>query len=177
MSSSSTPIGYVIASACLLLTVVFVAFLYKSYDTQFFNQLLDNVKRFKAVYLLVDLAVKLVLGVLIVTLGKFLFGGVVVLLVFFVWCMIVMVKLKPYTRSEMLRLCLSFILSLFVQVIYVYQSLTSSQLTEESINLYLPFSVITLVFIIYGINLAFYIYSIKQIRCCELEIEWETIKE
>jgi hypothetical protein len=48
-------------------------------------------------------------------------------------------------------------------------------MTETSLGVYFPFSVVALLLLLCVVGLVYSVYGIRRIRCCKLEMDWEKI--
>ena len=48
-------------------------------------------------------------------------------------------------------------------------------MTETSLGVYFPFSVVALLLLLCVVGLVYSVYGIRRVRCCKLEMDWEKI--
>lgn len=88
-----------------------------------------------------------------------------------------------YNPPHKYRLYLNYTATFMIQVLLLIRKLLLLNneevigAEESNYGLYLPFSILLLLLIVELNALAFLIYSIKRIRCCQLEIEWERLDQ
>jgi hypothetical protein len=165
-TGSSAPINYVIVSVCALLCIGYLGFFLKFFTSEYFTKLLEKVHNSKFWYVSISFVLKLLIGALIVVMGDQSFCGIIIFVLMLLWTVGVLANLKPYRFPNMIRIGGNLFLTLCIQMIYIYQKYSYNDSKETDLHLLLPFSIIGILILILLINLVFYIYSIKQIRCC-----------
>ncbi len=96
---------------------------------------------------------------------------------------IVLYDQSIYNPPNKYRLYLNYASGIVIQVLFMVRKLLLYKVTdsvgdeESSYGIYLPYSILALLIVVLLNALAFVIYSIKRIRCCQLEIQWEKVND
>ena len=92
-------------------------------------------------------------------------------------------KYSPYPASSLYRLYFTYCTGFVVQSLLFIRSMVLEYgpsesdigLTETSLGVYFPFSMVILLFLLCVVGLVYSVYSIRRVRCCKLEMDWEKI--
>jgi len=94
--------------------------------------------------------------------------------------LILIFKCPIYPSTNLYRLNLTQIIGIVVQALILIRAIMGSNITPEnevgktetSLGIYFPFSIIILLLILCLVAMIYSFYSIKKIRCCQLEFDW-----
>jgi hypothetical protein len=125
------------------------------------------------VYLLVFFAIKIIVSILLSFFSLKIYCGLFIAILWLVYTVVVSLKIRPYENAHKIRLHINNALFLVILAIFIFNKFTYTLNGEKDIHIHLPYSIIVLIGLCFAINISFWVYSIKKLRCCELSIDWE----
>jgi hypothetical protein len=139
-----------------------------------------NIKLWYLLIIFVEHAINMSVVVFLGPLGSSnRISSVVLYVVLFVF----VCKHSPYPTSSLYRLYFTYFTGgvvqtlLFIRGIILEFGPSSSRvgMTETSLGVYFPFSVVALLLLLCIVGLVYSVYGIRRVRCCKLEMDWEKI--
>lgn len=77
-------------------------------------------------YVMSMLGVKVGIGLLISVLGQNIVSCILVCVIYTIWSLVVLLRLKPHSMANNIRLTIGLILGFIIQLIIVYQSISTT---------------------------------------------------